>query len=417
MDQTPLNPYHDFYDKLADDAAFFWVLRSAALKQPHFNQIDIVELEQRITARLDGLITSPEEAWTLCEAALEFDQEGEAFVAAVLAFYSLDNYKIQRAVEAGLASPQAFKGLTGALAWLPGSQCHSWIKKFLTSKDLNHKYLAITLCSLRREDPSDYLTAILQRADCIAYKPLYLRALRLIGELKRADLNPFLNIAQQSDDDDIIFWSHWSAVLLGDRAAANRLIPFIKSDDMYQQKAIDIVFRVLPIDDARRLIAQLAASPEQIRTVIKATAALGDPHAVSWLIAQMQTPENARLAGEAFTLITGIDIDDNQLALEAPPKQEGSNVEEDADDNMDMPEDEHLPYPDEHKVSALWATRQQQLVVGKRYFMGKLLEAEHLQNVFVTGKQRQRKMAALELALLLPQQFLLNSAAKGLTDE
>ena len=73
----------------------------------------------------------------------------------------------------------------------------------------------------------------MQREDCIAHKPLYVRALRIIGELKRTDLQALLNIGKQSDDDDIIFWSHWSAVLLGDKSAINRLIPFITADETY----------------------------------------------------------------------------------------------------------------------------------------------------------------------------------------
>ncbi|MET0355129.1 MAG: hypothetical protein ABW044_00050, partial [Cellvibrio sp.] len=141
LDQ-PMSPYHDIYAQLAGDGAFLWQLRSSALTQPNYHPNDLVELERRIDAHLDGLMTGPDDAWEICEEALELHQPGEVFAAAVLAFRSLDINKIQRAVESGLASPQGFRGLTSALAWLPDRLCHSWIKKFLTSKDLNHKYLA-----------------------------------------------------------------------------------------------------------------------------------------------------------------------------------------------------------------------------------------------------------------------------------
>lgn len=417
MSEKPTNPYRDIYEQFANDAAFLWQLRSVALNQPNYNQTDIAELERRIEAQLDGLMTAPDDSWELCEAALELNQTGEVFAASVLAFRSLDINKIQRAVEAGLASPQGFKGLTAALAWLPDRICHSWIKKFLTSKDLHHKHLAIAACSLRREDPRDYLTAILQRDDCLDYKPLYARSLRLIGELKRRDLSSFLPAAMQSDHPDIIFWSTWSAALLGDKSAVSRLHPFTQTANAYQLKAIDLAFRALPIEDARRWIGQLAEQPQQTRQVIKATAALGDPHAVNWLIAQMRTPAHSRLAGEAFTSITGIDLEQNKLALTELPDLDHQLPNDDPEDeNVAMNEDDRLPFPDVDKVAAIWQKYQQRFVAGQRYFMGSSITPEHLNHIYATGYQRQRKAAALELSLLQPNQFLLNYAAKGLTE-
>jgi len=417
LDQ-PMNPYHDIYTQLAGDGAFLWQLRSSALTQPNYHQSDLFELEQRIDAQLDGLMTAPDDAWEICDEALELQQSGEVFAAAVLAFRSLDINKIQRAVESGLANRLAFKGLTSALAWLPDRLCHSWIKKFLTSKDLNHKYLAIATCSLRREDPREYLTAILQREDCLEHVPLYARSLRLIGELKRRDLSSALPTAMQADHPDIIFWSTWSAVMLGDRSAVIRLHPFTQTANPHQLRAIDLAFRALPLEDARRWIGQLSAIPQQSRNVIKATAALGDPHAVSWLIGQMRIPNNSRLAGEAFTLITGINLEEHKLALDELPNLDNQLPNDNPDDdNVDMNEDDRLPFPDVDKISAIWQKYQQRFVAGQRYIMGQHPNPQHLHEIFAKGNQRQRKAAALELALLQPQQFLLNYAAKGQSEE
>jgi uncharacterized protein (TIGR02270 family) len=418
MSDQPKNPYYDIYTQFANDAAFLWLLRASSLTQPSYFRSDLGELERRIDAQLDGLMTAPDDAWEICEEALELQQPGEVFAASVLAFRSLDINKIQRAVEGGLAGPLGFKGLTSALAWLPDRLCHSWIKKFLTSKDLNHKYLAMAACSLRREDPREYLTAILQRDDCLEHIPLHARSLRLIGELKRRDLSSVLPQAMESDHPDIIFWSTWSAVMLGDRSTVVRLHPFTQTANPYQVRAIEIAFRSLPIEDARRWIGQLAALPQQTRNVIKATAALGDPHAITWLVAQMRIPNHSRLAGEAFTLITGINLEEHKLALTELPNLDDQLPNDDPeDDNVAMNEDDRLPFPDVDKIAAVWQKYQQRFVAGQRYIMGKHPSSDHLTDIFNNGNQRQRKAAALELALLVPQQFLLNYAAKGLTDE
>lgn len=413
--------YRDICEQLATDAAFLWLLRSIAVDQPNYTKHDLIELEHRIDAQLDGLMTAPEESWEICADAMSIEQSGEIFTAAVFAFRSLEINKIQQVVETGLASHEGFVGLTSALGWLPGRLCHSWIKKFLTSKDLNHKYLAIAACSVRREDPREYLTAIFQREDCLAHKKLYARSLRLIGELKRRDLSAALPIAMKSDNKDVLFWACWSAVMLGDKSAVKGLQPFVLTANPYQSKAIDLVFRVLPIADARELIGLLAKDPEQIRQVITATAVLGDPHAINWLIMQMRVPTLTRLAGEAFTTITGIDLEEHMLALnELPDLDEqlpNNGPSDDAgDDNVSMNEDERLPFPDVDKVAAVWQKYQQRFVPAQRYLMGQLISVEHLTALFANANQRQRRAAALELSLLQPNQFLLNHAAKGISE-
>lgn len=185
-----------------------------------------------------------------------------------------------------MQSREAFIGLAGALAWLPGRLCHSWIKKFLTSKGLDHKHLAITACSLRREDPREYLTNIIQREDCIAHIPLYARSLRLIGELKRMDLASAVRLALQSKDSTMLFWATWASIMLGDKSVIENLKPFVLTENPYQARAIDLAFRTLLLDDASGWINLLAKNPQQIRQVIRASETFGDPHAINWLITQ-----------------------------------------------------------------------------------------------------------------------------------
>lgn len=409
-----VNPYRDIYEQFAEDASFLWLLRSIAVNQPHYTPEDLTGLEQRITAQLDGLMTAPEEAWEICHAATERQEPGEAFTAAVLAFRSLDVTKIQRAVEAGFAGEIPFKGLVSALGWLPGRLCHSWIKRFLTSKNFDHKYLAIAACSVRREDPREYLTSIFQRPDCVAHRNLYARSVRLVGELKRSDLMPALRIAMRADDPGLVFWANWSAILLGDGSAVQNLRPFVlQSESAYQAKAIQLAFRALPVREGREWVSRLAADPEQIRNVVKATAALGDPHAVDWLISRMRDPALSRLAGEAFTMITGIDLEEQGLALDGLPDLDGQFPNEDPEDgNVALDEDENLPFPDVAKIAAVWEKYRHRFVAGQRHFLGKAPESDFLRSCLAEKGQRLRQAAAMELALLEHDQYLINTSAR-----
>lgn len=412
-----------FQEQYADDASFLWLLRRNAVNQPNYYLHDLTELDQRIDAQLDGLMTAPEESWEICEASLSSQQPGEVFVSAVLAFRSLDVRKIQIAVEAGLSDINARAGLVSAMAWLPGRLVHSWTKKFLTSKDLDHKYLALSVCSARREDPRDYLTSILQRSDCLEHVNLYARALRLIGELKRFDLLPELLRGISAENKTIKFWALWSAILLGEKHLVSQLQDWVFKPNPLQSRAIDLCFRVLPTDSAREWISRLAQNPANQRMLIRAAAVLGDPQAITWLLNQMRTPGLTRIAGEAFTIITGIDLEAHKLILEDIPELDEVLPDDGAqNEDIDSSEDQNLPFPDTAKLAAVWQKYQQRFAPGQRYFMGQMLNGDHqisnhLRNTYQNGTQRQRAAAALELSLNEPSQYLLNQAAKDVMDE
>lgn len=411
MNQTkPLNPFEFLIERHIDDAAFLWALRSVCVKQPQFTQKDLKKLELRIEKHIDSLILSPDCAWQVIQSATQFEEGGEAFVMAMLAFRLMDIDKIQVATEFGLINNGTFKGLASALSWLPLSYSQSWVSRFLKSKALEHKRLALAICSIKRQNPGEYLKNIFAREDCLNDKPLYIQALKLIGELKRSDLSFALDIAQQSDDDDIVFWSCWSSILLGNKKAVEQIQPMVITEGKLQIPAIDIVFRALPVELARSWISELSRVKDSTRLVLRAIAVLGDTQAMSWVIAKMKDPTHARLAGEVFSRITGIDLEENDLANAIPQLfKEDQDVEEAVEEHS--LEDDNLPWPNSEKIAASWQQYGNRFVVGVRYFMGREIDTTFLQSIIRFGGQRQRYAAALELALQDHHSVLVNVKA------
>jgi uncharacterized protein (TIGR02270 family) len=404
--------YRDLYERGVDDAAFLWLLRSIVIDQPHYNVADLAELEQRLDAQLNLLMSSLELGWEACEAALALQQPGEAFTATVVAMRSHDIEKIQKAIQAGLAGKQTVKGLVSALGWLPTEIAQPWTKRLLNGKDMNHKYLGVAACSVRREDPGEILTDILKREDCRQHKLLHARALRLVGELRRQDLMPALQLNIGSKDPTLAFWANWSAVLLGRHALVNNLRPFVSKPGPHQTPALQLAFRVLPVEQGREWISALAQDPANLRAVITATGVLGDPHAVNWLISRMTDPLQARLAGEAFTFITGIDLERHKLNAPAPQDQTPIPNDDAADHHVGLDEDENLVWPQAEQIAALWRNHGQHFLVGRRYFLGKAITPEWLKSRLQDSPQRQRHAAVLELALIDPQSRLINTRAR-----
>lgn len=402
--------YRPLFEQLVIEAAFAWLRRSLALDQPHYTQTDIAQIEQHLTASLKGLTTSIDLGWECCEAALNLGEPGEQFTATVIALQTHDVRRIQTVVETGLSDPRATQGLISALGWLPSEIARPWIERLLKGKDMNHKYLGVAACSLRREDPGELLTDILKRDDCRQHANLYARALRLAGELRRQDLMPLLPANIGAKEPTFGFWANWSSVLLGQHALVNNLQPFILKPGPYRTRAIQMAFRVLPIEQGRAWISALAKNPANVRAVIAATGILGDPQAVNWLINKMTDPKHARLAAEAFTLITGIDLEKDKLVVAPSQTPVPSNNPDDNDVGLD--EDENLPWPDAEKIAALWRHREPSFKVAQRYFRGKVIAPEWLQHQLIEGNMRQRHAAALELALIDPQSRFINTRAK-----
>jgi len=234
-----------------------------------------------------------------------------------------------------------------------------------------------------------------------------------VGELKRQDLAPILTQAQNHEDPSVVFWACRSSLLLGDSQVLQRLLPYIMQTGSLQTAAIEIAFRYPQNTHARQWLDKLACAPEQIRSAIKALAALGDPHGIDWLLEQMTMPEHAKIAGEAFSTITGVDLKQIQLIDTTNTEEDAIDEDEDIDDALLLArdEDQYLPVPHVEKVNQHWQQIRQRFTAEQRYFLGQPVATDLLKQTFLHGQQRHRLAAALELALLIPLQIYPNAKA------
>ncbi|MCF6337429.1 MAG: TIGR02270 family protein [Gammaproteobacteria bacterium] len=405
--------YRDIVDQHAINVGLLWEFRMVVINQPHYAPEALAKLEQRINRHLNALLLQPELAWDIAAEALEAEEPGETFTATLLAFATRGNdentEKTAQVTKAGRVNAKTFKGLVSALGWLPGETGLKWIQPLLKSNDLDDNHLAIAVSRILSHDPGEPLVHLLERGAQHPQHPLFIYCLRLAGELKRVDLKAACHQAATAENPDIRFWGIWSSVLLGGHGFAQALEPYILQTNPWQQKAIQLAFRVVPDNVADAWIAQLLGHPGhhsgQLRQGIKAIAANGRIHAIPRLIVLMQDDTLARIAGEAFSLLTGIDLKQQQLTRPRPP------LDEDPGDIDSALEDAELPWPDAAKVAAQWQPQATDFDAGQRYLMGQPINAAHLNSIIASGYQRQRHAAALELALLEPLSSLNNTHA------
>lgn len=392
----------------AEESAFLWILRNNAIRAPHYAMKDLVNSDARIDAHLDGLRIADVVGWELCEQALTSGEVGEVFTAAVMAFESGDVQRIQAVLDVAVTSTDLARGAISALGWLPYAQAEPRIHALLHSNDLNIRRVGLAASAVHRVDPGAALNAALNDADV----SLKSRALRAVGELGRHDLVPVLQREFNVEDEACRFWSAWSAARLGDDAGGRTLNTFADHPN-YQTRALQMILRCLPRSLAANRLSELMERDIPQRLVVQGMGIIGDPLYIPALLQLMAIPEIARVAGESFTMITGVDLAYQDLEMDAPKDFEAGPTENPEDEDVSLDSDEDLPWPNPALVEKWWDANKSQFREGERYLLGQPIDANNAQRVLRVGRQRQRIAAALELAILHPDQPLFETRAPG----
>ncbi len=392
-----------------EEAAFLWLLREGAVKAPHYTLKDLEKHDTRIEAHLDGLRIAGDPGWEICKEALSQEESGEVFAASVLAFECGAQGRISAVLEAATTSYELSRGVVSALGWLPFEQGSAHIQNLLSSESPILQRIGIAACSIHREDPGQPLTVALGHEDMA----LRARALKAVGELGRIDLKKSVTTNLNSEDVPCRFWAAWSAAILGEESAIPILRDLGVSGGSLAEQANALALRRMALDEAHAWQRELASRTEFHRLAVQGVGVIGDPISMPWLIEQMAIPEVARVAGESFSMITGIDLAYDDLDGEWPEGFETGPTEEPEDENVEMDADEDLPWPNQELNQKWWSNNKLQFRNGTRYLCGQPMTIESLNYVLLTGYQRQRIAAAIELSMRQPGQPLFETRAPG----
>jgi uncharacterized protein (TIGR02270 family) len=401
-------------------------MRALRVCAPQTRLHQLKRLDDRIAAHLDGIAVAGDFGLKLCLEALETPSAGAVFTLAVRALELKDGALLQRLFAIVAAEPAAERGLLSAFGWVPAQALQGVIRDLLRSGDAAQRAAGLAACVMHRVDPGAALGAALAEGDA----RLRARALRVAGEAGRVDLLPqVLDVlgacAADAGDEAQRFWAARSALLLGDRSATVLAVLGELAEDSgaWSDAAAELLLKVLGVEAARqhlRLWSERAKVPGPAgaaarRRLIRRCGVAGDAFFVPWLIGQMQDLVVCRLAGEAFSRITGADL--AKLDLERKPPegasdgQFGGPNEDPDDDNVALDEDESLPWPDPERVQGWWQANQARFPAGQRFFMGELPSPAHALKVLREAGQRQRIAAAQWLSLLTPGSKLFQTAA------
>lgn len=383
----------------AEEAAFLWILRNNAVHSPHYSLSDLARLDARIDAHLDGLIVAGEDGWRVCCEELKWEEPGEVFAAAALAFLSDDVARMRPVLDAASTSPILTRAMASALGYLPHGKVMPRIVQLTGSKSNELRFLGLCASAIQRID----LGKVLNEAMASDHAPSRARARRAAGELTRRDLLPMLRAGLEDGDYTARFWASWSIGLLGDRGVSDILKEFVVDDFPRARTALDLALRLMELRVANQWQQALAGDEKTIRTAILAAGIVGDPVAVPWLLEKLDDPTLARIAGEAITTITGADLALLNLDVPPPENVEAGPNDNPNDENVALDEDENLPWPDPAKIRNWWASNRTRFHSGRRLLLGAPLTPDSLNLILRNGRQRHRAASAIELLIQDPK--------------
>lgn len=403
----------DVVEEHAEEAAFLWQQRDMAVRAPDFDLDDLMEWDERVDAHLDGLFIAGDMGWELT-AELGFDDAGEFFTGLWLAIALGKTQQIDALLSASEDNSEGHRGLISALGWLEPNNLQGVVRALLASDNPEQQYLGMGACAIHRVNPGTALEIAL-RSDHTALRA---RGLKAIGELGLVGKLPNAESDLDHPEDECRFWACWSAGLLGSAKAIDNLKSFARIAGPRRRQAVELVIKLISHEAAHDWIRELAAQPDGLRWALMSAGYLGDPFYLEPLMKQFPSEEVGRVAGEAFEQITGLNIYEQSLEIipEVPPTPENEDWGDETDENDDpmlQDDDEALVMPDPDKMAVWYRANHARFSPGQRLICGEPLSEGQLRQVLLSGQQRQRRSAAIDLAIAKRGKPLFETRAPG----
>jgi uncharacterized protein (TIGR02270 family) len=398
-------------DQHAADAAFLWSSRDRAVHAPHYRLVDIARLDERVEANLDGLRIAGDTGNLYAEKQLAPDASGTMFVFAVLAFESKISSRLDSIISQSRGEETYVPEVLSSLGWIGEEDVMPFLTSGREAEDPHVRRLVIAGYELRGIDPGEFL----QRSIADPEAVVRISALRAAGVLGRKDLAYAVARSIAATEEDSRYFAAWTCARLGlrDSTVLGILRSIAETKSQYAESAMQMALRCMGRYEAREWIGSLLKSPRLKRLGIQGIGALGDLALVGELIGLMRNEKFSRVAGESFSMITGVDLKYSDLNQDSPEGFEAGPNDDPEDPDVAMDPDEDLPWPAQELVNQWWETHGSDFSLEKRYLCGMPIEERFLKEVIANAYQRQRIAAALELALLNPSMVLFNTRRPG----
>ena len=352
-----------------EEVEFIWGQRQSALDDPAYSMRELVDLQERIEAHVQGLLVGGERVIPFVVEGLSADDPSLAFAAG----YPL--LRLNQPDPARLVLDAFDRARGGRLDGLRQALCHGPVSSTLrrvrtAARSAEPLVASAALEVLAFQSPSDC------QADLLVHflrheTPEMRRGGWRVAELLKNPVVPHLyQKALEDDDPRVRREAHWAAAWAQQTWILDRCRTLAKSPNPESLDALRIL-AILGGPDDLSTICDPCWSEQIGASWFKILGSFGHPEAIADLIQGMENP-NPRLAvaaGAAFTKITGCDVV-SQTRVQLPP-EDGHQPDEFEKEFLD-----EAFLPDPSKARDLWKKVKGMYPEGLRFYRGKALGHE-----------------------------------------
>lgn len=389
MSDGSIEPLWDIVEEHLDEAEFLWEQWEASLVAPNYMMQEVeVGPEARLMAHLDGLVVNgPKVAECLLLPTIaDTDADPARIRAAALALLQTPGPAGFDAVFAELhSSPPQRPELARALECCELGPLYPRLGSMLRAEDTDLRYTAARILAFHGEALDEVVPRMLT-SDRAVDRML---GLRLIPRLANSPRHARELVSALGSDNPDVRDVALTAGMLLDFPQAWRC-------------ARELAYTADPSAGQALLLLALHGEPADRPAILAAVASLCGPglwalgflgtvDAVEAAIPWLEDEVHARLAGEVVAAITGLDLEDEDVAC-IPSEQEALSY---------RPED-YLPLPDALKLLMWWRQQRPRFDVQQRYIAGQPRDVAALQQALRDGPMRRRSAHLLALQFELP---------------
>lgn len=376
-------PLWDVLEEHLDEAEYLWGAWEHALVAPDYTLEEVeATVESRLLAHLDGLVVGADAARErLVVPALESDEFGRAAAAATALL--LDPEAAPGPLFTVLRDlPEQRPALVRALACSDRADLVPALRELLADVDEAVVGAAAEALLFHHEPLGDALS-ILLASDDPALRSLGLRALP--GEPPAPAHARAVQAALGDSDLLVVDAAIDAGVLLAPSAAWARVRDRAGEPDPSAALLL-LALRGGP-DDLARVVAALADEPRRL-AAIHALSHVGAPELVDVCLEWLEDAAAGPLVGEMLAALTGVDLDEAELALPGG----------DDDALAHAPEDD-LPRPEPMATMQWWLRQRPRFAEGQRWLGGRLRTPAVVVDALGGGPMRRRPALLLDLQL------------------
>ena len=401
----------DIFEEHLSEATFLWTQWESALVAPNHTLDDLGEWEERLLAHLDGLVLGgPPVAERLLDPALEADEPTRISAAtfALVAEGEEGFAPVLGVLEKGLIEQQA--AIQRALEVVPREDLGPRLLPLLAKGEPAVQASVLDVLTFRRIDPGPALE-LLAGSEDPKLRAAALRAARVWPKhVDRARVQEALDAPEIAVRDAALE----TGAVLGMKAVWDRCQQIAAERAPGARLAL-VLLALGGEAKEREVLRGLLGEPALREDALWALGFTGRVEITDACIEFMRDEDErfARLAGEAFSAITGLEIAGRYVFAANSDESDEPAPATDSDLDEDLspwPEDD-LPLPDPGAIEYWWREARKGFRPDTNYLSGKPFEEATLREALAGAPMRRRHVLALALAIRSRGRYLLETRA------